>query len=182
MRFIKMADEAFASGSVPKGYQAIAGYLQSKAALHPWSKADWAKFRNFRKLPIYVSPHVAGATTSPEDDAFDCLHMLYDLGVPFRSAVALDMETLVDPAYVARFCAVLNWAGYAVWVYGSASTVFQNPPPAGHGGYWVADYKGIGPFMYPGNRVRATQYGDSGSYDSSEVRLWDFYRRLFKRW
>ena len=41
-------------------------------------------------------------------------------------------------------------------------------------GYWVADYAGIGPFMYDHRHVRATQYATGPDYDSSTVRDWTY--------
>jgi hypothetical protein len=70
----------------------------------------------------------------------------------------------------------MHWAGYWVWVYGSASTVFANPPLDG---YWVADYVASGqPFMYDHLHVKSTQYTNNlrtgGKYDSSTLidRVW----------
>ena len=71
----------------------------------------------------------------------------------------------------------MRWAGFYVWVYGSASTVFGNPECDG---YWVADYAGRGPFMYPHKMVKATQYDNGTNYDSSLVKYWQFYWRLWK--
>src|SRR5215813_11774933 len=130
VQMVKMADEAFATGQMPPGYQAIAGYLSSPAAFHPWTRDNWAKFGKVKKLPIFVaSKAVPGITGTGNSDAFACLEQVYKLGVPKGSAVALDMETAVDPGYVTAFSDALNWAGYATWVYGSASSVFGNPQP-----------------------------------------------------
>lgn len=171
-----MADEAFAQGKLPPGYSAMAGYLVAPAAYHPWTPANWAAFGKIRKLPIWVSaradPAVRGTGNS---EAFACLEQLYKLGVPKGSPVALDMETAVSPSYVTSFYNALKWAGYLTWVYGSASTVFGNPKA---NGYWVADYLGIGPFMYNHAGVRATQYASGSQYDSSTVKMWAFLRDL----
>ena len=60
-------------------------------------------------------------------DAFAALERLYALRVPRGVTVALDLETAVDGGYVRTFHWVMRWAGFYVWVYGSASTVFGNP-------------------------------------------------------
>jgi hypothetical protein len=91
--------------------------------------------------------------------------------------IALDLETAVDFDYVRMFHRVMKWAGFFVWVYGSASTVFDNPHADG---YWVADYAGKGPFMYPHTMVKATQYESGATYDSSLVKFWQYYWRLWK--
>jgi len=67
---------------------------------------------------------------------------------------------------------VLHAAGYKVWVYGSASTVFSNP---GLNGYWVADYASIWPFMYNHSGVRATQYAPGEYYGSFSIKDWTYY-------
>ncbi len=99
-------------------------------------------------------------------DAFSALRRLYQLAVPVGSRIALDLETRIAPAYVKVFQAVTSHFGYRLWVYGSASTVFSNPPC---NGYWVADYAGKGPFMYPHADVLATQWIDGPIYDQSLV-------------
>jgi hypothetical protein len=175
-----MADEAFATGKIPPGYSVIAGYLSSPAAYHPWSNSDWAKFGTMKKLPIFVASKATGLAGTGDSDAFSCLEQLYKLGVPKGSAVGLDMETAVDASYVKDFSNALQWAGYRTWVYGSASSVFLNPQPS-YGGYWVADYKGIGPFMYKHPGVRATQYESGSEYDSSLIKWWDYLFAL-KSW
>lgn len=177
-----MADEAFAQGSVPPGYSIIAGYLYSQTAYHPWTGADWAKFGTMRKLPIFV-PREAGSPpvwTAPVDDAFKVGDQLYRLKVPKGNPVALDLETTVNVDYVTWFAAALRWIGYRTWVYGSASTLFGNPCPP-FGGYWVADYAGKGPFMYPHAGVRATQYASGATFDSSVVAWWQYLFTL-KPW
>jgi hypothetical protein len=178
MRMAKMADEAFATGQLPPGYSAMAGYLSSPAAYHPWSKSDWAKFGKIKKLPIFVACRaVPGIKGTGNSEGFSCLEQLYKLGVPKGSPVALDMETAIDSSYVSAFTKVLGWAGYGTWCYGSASTVFGNHT----GAYWVADYAGIGPFMYNHAGVKATQYESGSQFDSSTVKLWQYVNRL-KSW
>jgi hypothetical protein len=80
------------------------------------------------------------------------------------------METRIDRTYLEGFGGVLQAAGYKVWVYGSASTVFGNPQL---NGYWVADYTGQ-PFMSTRLGVRATQYAANlpPGFDASLVKEW----------
>ena len=159
-----MRDAAFAQNIPASWAGVVAGYLSFPAAYHPWAAADWARFRANKKLPIVVGGSDGNA------DAHSALAQLHALGVPKGAITALDLETRADPAYVDAYGAVMRGGGFPrVWVYGSASTVFGNPPL---GGYWVADYTGS-PFMYDGghiSQVRATQYANGQEYDSSTVK------------
>jgi hypothetical protein len=165
----RMRDSAYAA-DIPPGWGGIvAGYLGGGNQLNAWSAADWQRFPGLKKLPVYVRTQ----PVNPVDDAFGVLRSLHYLDVPAGKGVwtALDLETAVAPAYVTGYGEVLHWAGFKVLVYGSASTVLGNPPLDG---YWVADYAGQGPFMYPGANVAATQYaspatGSGGAWDSSAV-------------
>src|SRR5713101_1304048 len=115
--------------------------------------SDLTQIGNLRKLPIWVRSDPAAVVAAP--DAFAALERLFELKVPRGVTVALDLETAVSFEYVRMFHRVMRWAGYYVWVYGSASTIFDNPHADG---YWVADFAGKGPFMYNHARVRSTQY------------------------
>jgi hypothetical protein len=89
----------------------------------------------------------------------------------------MDLETAADAGYVHKFHSVMRWAGFYAWVYGSVSTVFKNPAADG---YWVADWAGIGPFMYRHQMVKATQYTNGTQYGSSLVKRWQYDWRLWK--
>lgn len=136
---------------------AVGGYLPSPRAFHPWSVADWARFRGNRKLPIWV------AGLNGEEEAFAALKALFDLGVPRGAWLAVDLETRVDKTWCQRFAAVMDWAGYWVAVYGSTSTLFGNPPLDG---YWVADPTGQ-PHLYAHDDVMGTQFLFADTYDES---------------
>jgi hypothetical protein len=163
-----MRDAAFAGNIDPHTWAgAVGGYYGGPRALNMWTVADWARFPHHRKLPIWVG----GLDGRGEGkQAVDSLRFL---GVPQRAWTAVDMETRVDKTYLANFWNEVGAAGYRVWVYGSASTVFGNPQLDG---YWVADYAGIGPFMFDavlaGVEVRATQYAPGPAYDSSTVKAY----------
>ena len=168
----RMRDSAVAS-NIPSSWRGIvAGYLAGGDPYHAWTRTDWQRFTGQPKLPIFVrsNPIMAEATV----DAIEALHSLYQVGAPRGCLTALDLETAVSPAYVTSYGAVLHWAGFLVWTYGSASTVFRNPPLDGR---WVADYRGTGPYMLPDPSVRSVQYADpahgsGGQWDSSTVRWW----------
>jgi hypothetical protein len=170
-----MRDAAFAQNIPVSWAGVVAGYLRFPTAFHPWSAADWSRFGANKKLPIVV------AGSDGRADAHSALAQLRALGVAPGCITALDLETRVDAAYVSAYGSVMSGSGFPkVWVYGSASTVFGNP---GLAGYWVADYAGIGPFMYDGGhirQVRATQYANGQGYDSSTVKAWQL--RYGKWW
>lgn len=162
----RLLDAAFAP-NIPLTWQgAVGGYLPARRAFNAWTPADWARFRNNRKLPIWVNS--GGGDT----DGNNCLTALQMLNVPAGVWVVVDMETRVDDYYIDHFGAILANAGYDVWVYGSASTVFMNPSLRG---YWVADYAGIGPFMYMHSLVRATQYAAGPTIDDSTVKDYAYF-------
>lgn len=171
---VKMFDASTPPASAPQGYRAVAGYIGGDTP-HVWTDAEWRRFGKLRKLPIWVRSNPT--QVDAEADSFAALERLFELKIPRGTTVALDLETAVDADYVRMFHRVMRWAGFYVWVYGSASTVFRNPEADG---YWVADYAGKGPFMYPHKMVKATQYDNGPNYDSSLVKYWQYYWRLWK--
>jgi hypothetical protein len=155
----------------------VFGYIGGNA-LHVWTKEEWSRFDGKKKVPIWVKDGQSAA-----EQSHGCLSALRNLHVPKGSPVALDMETIVDPAFTRAFGNALANAGYRLWTYGSAGYVFKNPS---HNGYWVADYRGTGPFMYQHKDVRATQYVPNVPYENTEVDLstikaWQYHVRL-RRW
>lgn len=175
----RMRDAAYADNIPTSWTGAVAGYLNTRPngdPAHPWSPANWQKFKGNRKLPIFVQSFPAQA--DPVSDAWAALKALEALGVPAGKGIrtALDLETAVAPKYVTAYGAILKWAGFYVHPYGSASTIFGNPPLSG---YWVADYTGV-PFEFAHSEVRMTQYTNNppaSKYDSSAVKLWVYADR-----
>jgi len=160
-----MRDAAFATNINESWPGAIGGYYGGPNAYNVWSPGDWKRFSSNRKLPIWVGG------TDGADEGKTAIAALRALGVPKHVYTVIDMENRVDRTYVEHFGQTLQAAGYKVFVYGSASSVFSNP---GINGYWVADYAGTGPFMYDHPHVRATQYATRPEYDSSTVQDWTF--------
>lgn len=156
-----MGDAAYLDGLTGTSFEAVAGYYGGPNAYHVWAPTDWDGLKY--KLPIWVGGYDGFA------EGGQAVNSLRALGVPVGTITALDLEGRVDKTYVTSFGQHLQSAGYKVWVYGSASSVFGNPEL---NGYWVADYAGIGPFMYNHNGVRATQYTSGLSYDVSLVKDW----------
>lgn len=154
--------------SMPSGYVAVAGYIGGDTP-HVWTAEEWGYFRGWRKLPIWTRTK----DNSPQDGAADgwaAVQALRNVGVPARAGgqgtpVALDLETYEDPAYVAAFSAVTEWAGFPVYCYGSASTVRGNPECWG---YWAADWTDS-EHVLPWST--ATQYQSAGAhpYDLSQL-------------
>jgi len=162
----RMRDSAFATNIDQAWAGAVGGYYGGPDAYNVWSPGDWKRFTRNRKLPIWV------AGLNGEIEGKSAVEALRALHVPARVYTAVDMENRVDKTYVEHFGQVLQAAGYKVWVYGSASSVFSNPRI---NGYWVADYAGRGPFMSRHPHVRATQYATTEQYDSSTVRDWTYH-------
>lgn len=162
-----MGDAAFVANLDGTSFGIGSGYYGGPRAFHVWSARDWQNFPGYR-LPNWV-----GGTNGASEGA-TALKALKDLGVPEGAYTALDMETRVDKQYVRSFASVVH-PTYRVMVYGSASTVFGNP---NINGYWVADYAGIGPFMYDHPDTRMTQYASNAKYDSSLVKKWIVDDRL----
>ncbi len=161
----RMRDAAFATNINESWPGAIGGYYGGPNAYNVWSPGDWKRFSSNRKLPIWVGG------TDGADEGKTAIAALRALGVPKHVYTVIDMENRVDRTYVEHFGQTLQAAGYKVFVYGSASSVFSNP---GINGYWVADYAGTGPFMYDHPHVRATQYATGPEYDRSTVQDWTF--------
>ena len=171
----RMRDSATPEGIPDSWTGAVAGYLSPGDPYRPWAPTDWARFSGRRKLPIYVQTEPQN--NHPWTDADQVLRQLRSLGVPQGKYTVLDLDGAIDPAYVEGYGDAMHLAGYKTWVYGQASTLFANPPL---NGYWVADYRGIGPYMYGGEHIRATQYaspqtGSGGNWDSSTLQEWVYW-------
>lgn len=173
MHIAKMTDASTPPSSRPEGAEIVAGYIGGDTP-HVWTEHEWHAFGRVKKLPVFVRSGPGNGTS----DAFAALQQMYRLGVPKGTTVAYDLETQVQGAMVTGFRNALRWAGYRVWIYGSASSVFGNPPCDG---YWVADYTGQA-FMYPHSKVVATQYeANHNGWDWSEVKDWQYTHRI-KTW
>src|SRR5690348_3865328 len=160
-------DAAFASGLDGTSFEEVGGYFGGPLAYHVWPASDWAKFPGLR-LPIWVG----GNPGNGVQEGREAVGELERLGVPAGCRIALDMETRRDVEYVSNFGGVLHDAGYLVEVYGSASTVFSNPPL---NGYWVADYTpdmAMIAHLLASPHVRGVQWKAGPLYDSSLVKAW----------
>lgn len=169
-----MWDASTPPAIVPPGFDAAAGYIGGDTP-HVWTRPEWERLGTLAKLPIWVrsDPHDAAQATS---DAIGALDRLYMIGARPGCTVALDLETAVNAAYVNAFHSRMAFFGYHVWVYGSRSAVFGNPPCDG---YWVADFTGS-PHFPAGKMVRACQWQAGAELDRSVVRYWQWRNRLWR--
>lgn len=164
IEYPEMFDSANPDSLPADASEAIAGYFGGPNAYNVWPAGAWGRFARQRKLPIWV----AGLDGAGEGR--QAATVLLDLAVPVGAYIAVDMEGRRDITYLDAFYGVVRSAGWRVWVYGSASTVFGNPQL---NGYWVADYAGVGPFMYQGHSgVRATQWTPGAKFDQSTIDPW----------
>lgn len=160
--FDSMGDAAFLKNLDGTKFTAVGGYLDSPYAFNPWSNAELQSVTG-PTLLIWVAGR-AGRSESKE-----IVQQIKKLGITKPVSIAMDMEGRKDNTYLERVYDRLHPLGHKVYVYGSADTVFTNIPL---NGFWVADYAGIGPFMYNHSHVRMTQYASNADYDSSTVKRW----------
>jgi hypothetical protein len=162
-------DAAWAPGSPPSDDQVVMGYGGGDTP-NVWSLADWngqhARFR----IPIWTRDNPAGRDGAAEAREF--LAYLDSVGAPHGILVVLDYEMAVDAKFVTDFDGVMVAAGNKVALYGSKSTLFQNPKPSG--GYFPADLTGSA-HLYPGTLL--TQWAFEQNWDDDTVSaaavLWD---------
>lgn len=163
-----------ASSPPPDPHLDVCGFYIGGDTPHVWTDAEIAGQSARWRLPIYVTDNPGQRNAAA--DAGTAVAWLRSHGVPAGSAVALDYETAVDAAYVTAFDGAVRSAGWTVLLYGSLSTVTQNPRPSA--GYWTASWTGV-PHLDAG--AAATQYASDTQlgepYDLSEVSdglvLWD---------
>ncbi len=144
--------------SFVKDFDAVAGYIGGNTP-NVWLDQEWEQYPQRWRLPIFVRSHDG----NPITDADSAVAWLQDHHVPVGSTLALDYETRIDGAYLTLFDRlVFEEAKYPVMVYGSISTITQNPKPSG--GYWIADWTGH-PHMVSGSA--ATQWSGSGPFNGA---------------
>jgi hypothetical protein len=115
---------------------------------------------------------------NPVADAIEAVKGLAAIGAPQGITIGLDFETVINRSYVSSFDAAMIQAGYFVMLYGSTSSLFQNPVTSG--GYWAADPTGH-PHMYSHPRVVGTQWAIQADIDLDwfydSVPLWNTKER-----
>jgi hypothetical protein len=161
MNIVQGQDAAYADDIVLPT-TVVFGYFGGPNAYHVWPRSDWSRFTENYKVPIWVAGY-NGAI-----EGHEAVAELETLGVPKGCVIVLDMEERKDETYVISFGHILHDAGYKVAIYGSASSVFGNPPL---NGYWVADWTGES-FMYQHPQVRWTQYAEGPGHDNDAIKAW----------
>lgn len=159
------------------GLVAFAFYVGGNTP-HVWDTGQVARQTLRYACPVWVYG-LAGGHGGGLKEGAECKQALAAHGVPAGQEIAVrrDMEMAADVSWCDGFRAAIGpeyWCG----TYGSAATVFANPP--GGAGYWVADWVGH-PYAYPHPHTWATQYDDSAQagapWDLSELNnlehLWD---------
>ena len=137
---------------------------------HVWTQAEINMQKARYRLPIYVRniPPWNAAT-----DATVILARLKAIGAPKGCSVVIDLETVVQSAYVAALNAAIRQGGYHLMKYGSSGNINSNPPT--DGGTWV-DIPEAKPATLPPGCI-GVQYADPGPYDlsvfSELISLWD---------
>lgn len=155
---------------IPRGGDVTAFYAGGRSAYRVWPRNEIDMISTPERLPIYVVTDPNGSA-----DGVNCgqdfVIEMHNLGMK-ECAGALDFETCVDGAFVKGFDSALVAAGYECMLYGSQSTVFNNPRPSG--GYWGARWDGIAEIPAGWS---AKQYNSTTNYDISviddNVKLWN---------
>ncbi|HEU5331833.1 MAG TPA: hypothetical protein VFU73_03700 [Actinocrinis sp.] len=163
-----------ASSPPPDPHLDVCGFYIGGDTPHVWSDAEIAGQSARWRLPIYVCDNPG--QRDPASDAGAAVAWLRSHGVPPGCALALDFETAVNGGYVTAFDKVVRSAGWTLLLYGSLSSVTQNPRPSA--GYWTASWTGA---AHLDAGAAATQYISDTQlgrpYDLSEVSdalvLWD---------
>lgn len=138
---------------------------------HVWTTAEITEQPAQLGMGVWVRSNPEGYDGRVE--AGEMVTALRALGVPTSTMHLLDIETAIDPGYVNAFGGEMVSAGYALSVYGSVSTIKDNPP---WGGYFVSNPTGVA-HMVDEAGVIATQYLFTTAYDlsivSKNVPLWN---------
>lgn len=141
MTLYTMFDASVPPSSAYPGSAAVAGYLGGNTP-HVWTPEEWRRFATLRQFPIWVGYLEA----DPAGHAADAAAAMQSLGwTPGHNdpastrACILDFETEIDAAWVDAFANRIYTAGYVTIVYGSESTIIDNPARDGR---WIALYNG----------------------------------------
>lgn len=169
-----MVDSAFPlKAPPPGGWPPVILIYAGGDTPHPWTTTEILSMPARYRWPCWVrsNPSQVSALT----DAAGFTLWLNTHKVPHGTCVILDLETAVDPAYVALFNTEMRAAGFRVTKYGSTSTIWKNPKT--DGGTYIAS-SGPSELTGVGDEV-ARQYQFDNGYDRSvlldqaELPLWD---------
>lgn len=163
-----MYDAAFPPSTPYPGARAAALYIGGNA-LRVATASDWLNVQHLTQFPIWVG----AGESDPTGHAAQCVSIMKSLGFEagftsaFRRAVLLDFETEVDPAWVNSFGSVIWGSGYSTLVYGSESTIVDNPAKEGR---WIALYDNR-PDIPPGLGAVGHQFRANVAWDNTQVDL-----------
>jgi hypothetical protein len=131
-------DAAYPPAVAYPNTKAVFGYLGGNA-VNVWSLADWLRFQHLVQFPTWVG----AGEDSPEAHGINAVAAMHGRGWRpgdrNRRMIMLDFETEVDPSWIDTFASQIWRGGYQTGVYGSASTIVDNPPKEGR---WIALYNG----------------------------------------
>jgi hypothetical protein len=142
MALFRMFDASVPPDKPYPACQAAGGYIGG-ATPHVWTLQEWLRFSHLRQLPIWTADFNPGAPSAAEQGrlaAAAAVALGWHAHAPHRRAIALDMETSEDAAFVADFAVAARAGGFVVWPYGSKSTIYADPHADG---YWVAAWDDI---------------------------------------
>lgn len=131
-----MFDASVPPSSAYPGSAAVAGYLGGNTP-HVWTPEEWQRFAGLRQFGIWVGYLEADPLGHATDAAAAMSRLGWAPNRPARRAVLLDFETEIDAAWINAFAGEIWHAGYETLVYGSESTIIDNP---GKEGRWIALY------------------------------------------
>ena len=173
---INGADAATAGNALPADTRILAAYVGQPGqtdATHVWSADEWNFYLNpespryggpdLRVLPIFVHDF-PGDPVRLANDACDAAIALGWSDKKHRLLV-VDLETLIDDAYVTGLNLQIRKRGFAMIKYGSPSTINQNPPV--DGGTWMALLQRRRPSVLPPGTV-----GDQWSWGVWDQTVW----------
>ena len=138
MSLYSMFDASVPPSSAYPGAAAVAGYIGGNTP-HVWTPAEWQRFPDLTQFPIWVGYLEADPAGHAADAAAAMERLGWTPNAASRRACILDFETEIDAAWVDAFAAGILSAGYVTIVYGSESTIIDNP---GRSGRWIALYNG----------------------------------------
>jgi hypothetical protein len=166
---LSLAFDASVPPSQPyPGARGVMGYVGGNTP-HVWSVAEWRRFEHLYQWPIWVGAGEA----NPQIHGHQAVDAVTSLGwtprLPFdrRRAILLDYETQVDAAWIDAFAHVIWAGGFETMVYGSQSTVVDNPPKEGR---WIALYNGD-ENIPPDSYALAHQFRANVPFDGTQVDL-----------
>jgi hypothetical protein len=173
---INGADSATPGSPLPAGTRILAAYVGlpgTTDATHVWTRDEWNLYLDpdsklyggpeLRVLPIFVHDFPGDPVALANDacNAAEALGWSHKLG----RLLCVDLETLVDDAYVTGLNRAISQHGFKMMKYGSPSTINQNPPV--HGGSWMALLQARRPSLLPAGTV-----GDQWQWGTWDLSVW----------